>query len=227
VSQALVVFATDGAPHDPKFWHSCSSRAQYAGIRRKEAFGAAAAFGIQPPRFLDIADQELFRNLSKAAAELDAILSAYQPDALLTHAYEGGHPDHDACAFLVSLLTRKYGLPAWEMPLYHRAAGERTIQKFISPSSSQEAAELVLTATGEELARKREMIANYKSQRDFVQTFESAREVFRLQPAYDFSRPPHEGLLNYEEWRWPMTGHEVSQAFSAMSSEQKAQALGR
>jgi LmbE family N-acetylglucosaminyl deacetylase len=222
---ATVVFATDGAPNDPKFWKSYSSRGEYVVARRDEAHAAAANVGIKQIHFLDIADQELFRHLPKALAQLRAILTAYQPDALLTHAYEGGHPDHDACAFLVSLLSQEHRLPAWEMPLYHRAAGDRTVQRFISPANSS--AEVALAATPQELQRKRAMIASYKSQGDFLNTFDIAHEVFRPQLAYDFSRPPHQGTLNYEEWRWPMKGSEVSQVFSAMLSERKAHAQGR
>lgn len=224
---ATVVFTTDGAPNDPKFWKSYCTRAEYAAARRNEAHAAAASVGTKQTHFLDIADQELFRHLSKAFAELRAILTAYQPDALLTHAYEGGHPDHDACAFLVALLSQEFRVPAWEMPLYHRAAGDRTVQKFISATSFAADSEVVLSATPQELERKRAMVASYKSQGNFLNTFDIAREVFRPQPAYDFSRPPYQGTLNYEEWRWPMKGSEVSQAFSAMLLEQKAHAQGR
>ena len=40
------------------------------------------------------------------------------------------------------------------------------------------------------------------------------RQLFRPLAAYDYTRPPHEGLLNYEAWEWPMTGAQVSAAFS-------------
>jgi hypothetical protein len=32
---------------------------------------------------------------------------------------------------------------------------------------------------------------------------------------YDYARPPHEGVLNYEAWQWSMTGDRVSAAFEA------------
>ena len=70
VSEAMVVFATDGAPHDQKFWHGFSSRAQYASVRRKEALAAAISVGVKRMHFLDVADQELFCRLRPALAEL-------------------------------------------------------------------------------------------------------------------------------------------------------------
>jgi hypothetical protein len=35
----------------------------------------------------------------------------------------------------------------------------------------------------------------------------------RPQIAYDYSRPPHDGKLNYEAWQWTMTGEDVARAF--------------
>ena len=43
--------------------------------------------------------------------------------------------------------------------------------------------------------------------------FLAALERFRPQAAYDFSRPPHPGTLNYEAWQWPMSGADVCAAF--------------
>ncbi len=42
-------------------------------------------------------------------------------DAVLTHAYEGGHPDHDAVAFAAHAAARRAGRPVFEMPFYHAA----------------------------------------------------------------------------------------------------------
>jgi len=219
-----VVFCTDGAPRDRSFWRRFSSRDEYRDVRRGEALAAARIVGVRQTDFLDIPDQELFRNLDGALAQLGAIAKQFTPNALLTLAYEGGHPDHDACAFLVSLLAAKFGLPAWEMSLYHRAAGERALQQFIAHSGSAASEQRTVDPTPEEVSRKRAMIEAYASQGDILHHFGAGKEVFRRQPAYDFTRPPHPGTLNYEEWQWPMTGREVSAAFAAMLSQRNSRA---
>lgn len=226
---ATVVFATDGAPQDRKFWPSYSSRAEYAQIRRGEAIAAAAAIGIRRTEFLNIPDQELFRHLREAHGEIANILQRHQPAAILTHAYEGGHPDHDACSFLAFLLGRDHDVPIWEIPLYHRAAGDRAWQQFIAQRSFLRGAgeELVFTLSPGELLRKRAMVAAYKSQGNVLKNFDATREVCRLQPEYDFTKPPHAGTLNYEEWHWPMTGRDVADAFRVMLSGETAKAQGR
>lgn len=61
------------------------------------------------------------------ARALAADLDALRPRRLVTHAYEGGHPDHDAAAFVARAaldLLRRSGRPAprlLEMALYHGA----------------------------------------------------------------------------------------------------------
>ena len=223
-AEPRLVFCTDGAPRDGNFWRRFSSREEYREVRKREAQAAARIVGVKQIDFLDTPDQELFRNLEGALAQLGAIAKRFKPDALLTLAYEGGHPDHDACAFLVSLLAAQFGLPAWEMSLYHRAAGDRALQQFIAHSGSAASEQRTIDPTPDEVSRKRAMIEAYASQGDILHHFGAGKEVFRLQLAYDFTRPPHPGTLNYEEWRWPMTGREVSAAFAEMLSQRNSRA---
>jgi LmbE family N-acetylglucosaminyl deacetylase len=128
----------------------------------------------------------------------------------VTLAYEGGHPDHDTCAFLTWWLSRKYALSAWEAPLYHRTA-DGTVQRqcFMVPEGD----EALFDATTHEVDRKQRMLDEYVSQKETIALFNPAIERFRPQPAYDFSRPPHAGVLNYEAWGWSMSGTQLVQGF--------------
>jgi N-acetylglucosamine malate deacetylase 2 len=38
-----------------------------------------------------------------------------------------------------------------------------------------------------------------------LELFSTGSESYRRAPVYDFSRPPHEGLLNYETLPWGIT----------------------
>ena len=58
------------------------------------------------------------------------------------------------------------------------------------------------------------MLAAYASQGDIVSVFDIQMERFRPLGAYDFSRPPLPGVLNYEAWQWHVTGGEVAEAFT-------------
>lgn len=216
MKEAVVVFGTDGSPHDPYFWGKYGSREAYAELRRQEARASLGLAGVRHIEFLQsgdgyFTDQELFRRLGAAVENLSARVRHYRPQALLTLAYEGGHPDHDSCSFLVSLLARSFSLPAWEMPLYFRRTDGSTLcQQFRSLNGTETALEPAL----HEQKTKHKMLAAYASQGEVLKQFSAATEWFRPQAAYDYSRPPHSGVLNYEAWGWPIKGAEVSAAFT-------------
>jgi len=135
-----------------------------------------------------------------------------RPRAVITHAYEGGHPDHDAAAFvaahalqLMAAVTR----PALvEMTSYHGALGHFVTGQFLDRADR---AVTTRVLTPEQRARKRAMIAAYASQAHTLAAFELDRERFRAAPSYDFTLPPHEGVLHYERMAWPMRGREFRQ----------------
>jgi LmbE family N-acetylglucosaminyl deacetylase len=212
--EPIVIFATDGAPRDSFFWSRFGSRDAYAAVRAGEARQALHAAGVEHYAFLadkDVfIDQELFRSLDPAAGRLLDWVRHFRAEAILTLAYEGGHPDHDACSFLAACVGREFPLDVWEMPAYHRSTdGVAVRQEFLSVTDDAIALEL----TTAELARKRTICAAYESQCDVLAEFQLDIERFRPQPAYDFTRPPHPGVLNYEAWKWPMTGAELCAEF--------------
>lgn len=228
---AVVVFATDGAPRDDYFWKDYGSREAYALVRREEAFAALSIVGARPV-FLDdfvpgnLVDQELFRNLPAALAGLKNVLEDERPDALLTLAYEGGHPDHDSACFIASLCAQSQGLPVWEAPLYYRDdKGAGMAQRFIRPTGR----EIVSQIEGAALAKKIEMFHTYVSQKLVLDGFRPELEQFRPMAAYDFTRRPAPWKLNYEIWQWKMSGEEVAGAFAEIlvaSASQKVELAG-
>ncbi len=210
----IVAFATDGAPRDPCFWQDYGSREAYAGLRAEEARQALQIINLKRWHFVEtdcgrIADQELFAHLPAAFLALHEFINRERPQAVLTLAYEGGHPDHDCCNFLASQLAQEFHLPVWEAPLYQRASGEFRRQTFIDAQGT----ELLLTATPAELESKQQMLSAYASQRDVVREFTPAAEQLRPLAVYDYSRPPHAGVLNYEAWQWPVNGDRLCKAF--------------
>jgi len=225
-----VVFATDGAPRDTFFWQAYGSRQAYAETRRKEALQVTEMCALPRVEFLTdrqdsiFVDQELFHHLGRAMDELRAIVKDAQPEALLTLAYEGGHPDHDCCSFMTSVLAYEFRLPAWEMPLYYRApSAEVRRQQFLAERGH----EFVYTLNVLERAKKQSLLDRYRSQHAILQDFKTSEERFRLLPVYDYSQPPHQGLLNYEMWGWPVNGREVSAAFCRYLEQSRSKKRAR
>jgi len=129
-----------------------------------------------------------------------------KPDLVLSPAYEGGHPDHDSAAFVVSLVSR--GGAAFEVrefPLYHAGTGGEMIAGRFPGAVGGPGGE-VLSFSSEERRLKRQMVECFTTQLPFLRNFPLQEERFRPMPAYDFTCPPHSGSLLYEQWGWGITG---------------------
>jgi len=210
--ESCVVFCTDGGPRDPYFWHAYVTRENYVFVRRQEAETATKIAGVKRAVFFNFCDQELHKNLRGALKQLKELTRKFRPDALLTLAYEGGHPDHDSCAFLAYLVSSHSRLPVWEMPLYHRTSEGIRGQQFLQPTSNL----VLVRGTAGELKTKRSMLRAHVSQSQTLQGFDLKLEHFRPQASYDFSNPPEAEVINYEAWQWPMTARDVCAAFAPL-----------
>lgn len=230
MSEAILVFATDGSPRDSYFWGAHGSREAYSELRRQEARRALTHVGVSQVEFLSddaelgekFVDQELFQVIPDAYRAIAKLLDRYQPDALLTLAYEGGHPDHDTCNFLAAQLSNDRNIPAWESALYNRSDGAEANSKAAEMGHANFGAqhfvhllgnEISINVSGAELDRKIAMCREYPSQGDFLGIFEASCEVLRPLAPYDYTVRPHQGALNYERWQWSMTGADVCAAF--------------
>ena len=209
--ESLFVFLTDGAPRDlsDARVHGFADRASYARARRGELGAALSYAGIAPEvKFFNCVDQEACAALSAITRQLASFLKGR--DAVLTHPYEGGHPDHDTSACAVQLACRfleRDGVAApviVEMTSYH--AGENGLETgaFIPCLNCHVEATAILSAA--ERRRKRRLFACYRTQRSVLANFAIDVERFRLAPRYDFRAPPHAGQLYYESLNWNITG---------------------
>lgn len=209
---ATLVVATDGAPRDRRWWGAPehATREAYARTRRRELHAALAVAGMRPARVfsLGLVDQEASYRLVELTRRTAAALAALGPAWVLTHPYEGGHPDHDAVAFAVHAACRLLeragrAAPAVvEFASYHVCAGEIAPLRFLDDDASAVTALL----TPDERALKRRMMECYATQRETLRYFPVEVERFRPAPAYDFARPPHAGRLFYENFDWGVTG---------------------
>jgi len=191
-----ILHATDSAPRDLKYAlrSGFASRKDYLAARRDETLSLLSLAGIPLSRYhcLGFADQEA----PVYWRQIRAFAAAFTADRIYTHAYEGGHPDHDALAYALA------GLPnLWEFPLYNALADEFVPHTFLDGGGQA----VVLEESQRRL--KRSWLACFASQQRVISMFPVVHELFRPMQAYDFSRPPHAGELYYERrqlgWTWP------------------------
>ncbi len=199
----LLVHVTDGAPRDgaDAAAHGFADLASYAAARRAELAAALQVAGIAPVRAeLGAPDQAASDAMLPLTRALRALLRRHAITAVLTHPYEGGHPDHDAAAFVTAQAAA--GLTQIEFASYHADAGGGMIVGGFLPGPQP----TILALAPAEQARKHAMLDCFTSQRATLAAFGALSESFRPAPAYDFTQPPHAGLLHYERHPWGMTG---------------------
>jgi LmbE family N-acetylglucosaminyl deacetylase len=205
---ALLLHVTDGAPRDGRdaAAHGYANIADYAFARRAElhaALEAGQAEGVRTEA-VGVPDQEVCLNLVMLTQYMLRRSREEAPHAIFAQPYEGGHPDHDAVAFVVraaARLTTSDGRspPAiLEMTAYH-ADGPRLATGTFLPAERP----ITTIALGcADRARKRRMIDCFTSQRDLLAGFATEMERFREAPEYDFLQPPDPGELYYERLGW-------------------------
>ncbi|HEX5412589.1 MAG TPA: PIG-L deacetylase family protein [Terriglobia bacterium] len=206
-----IFFVTDGAPRNAYTAEEAVS--QYAETRKAEARAALGLAGISEDRIDEagIKDQEASRHLHDLVKALCEAIQKGTPSVVLTHPYEGGHPDHDATAFAVrtasTFLNREGASPPLivEFTSYHNSAAGLEVCDFVDWENTP-----VLTVRLSDAQRgvKRRIFQAYQSQSKVLQAFPVEVERFRLAPMYDFTKPPHVGKLYYENFEWGVTGNE-------------------
>ena len=215
LNDVTVIHLTNGAPSNAQIVYEAGFEgcADYVQARRRECISALAIANVPAERIieLDVGDHQAPHFLADLARRLTAFLQQSAPDIVLTHPYEGGHPDHDAAAFATNaavLLLKRNGFRPpilFEMALHPGRDGEKRVLDFL-PSSGRETTTLMLDEGAQEL--KRRMYECFATQREALKENPLGPERFRRPPPYDFTMPPQRGKLNYENFDVEFTRQE-------------------
>jgi N-acetylglucosamine malate deacetylase 2 len=216
----VIVHLTDGAPRSLADARAAGyeRREDYAATRRRELVAAMELAGISELQLrpLALVDQEASLEMAYITLKLVHLMRNLRPGAVLTHPYEGGHPDHDAAAFAVHAACARVAAPpdVYEFASYHAAAQVSAAGSSGAQSGRMETGRFppgtdpgeVLVLSDEVRERKRRMMECFPTQRDLLRRFPLDAERFRPAPAYDFTKAPHAGRLYYENFDWGVTG---------------------
>jgi len=201
-----VLHVTDGAAGFDK-------RSEYARARKEECVAALAIANVPEDRVIDleITDQHASVCLADLTKKITKFLQQSSADIVLTHAYEGGHPDHDATAFAahaaVRLMKQNGFRPPvlFEMALHPSGDFRAKLPDFLS-GAEREMTTLLLDDQAKEL--KQRMFACFETQRESLEVSPIGPEKFRQPLAYDFSAPPQDGKLHYDKFEWAPSSDE-------------------
>lgn len=209
LDRGTLIHVTDGAPRDmgDAARLGFATREDYAAARARELDRAIAALGARPARIAyGVADQEAIEALpliiDRLARDLDGMT------VVVTHAYEGGHPDHDAVACAVAHAVERIGLTGGDAPAivefasYHLHGSERVWARFWPDTEHPEFARAF---SDEDSARVEAALAAHATQVAVFDDWRPFVEWWRAAPAHDFAAPPPPGACLYDRFGWVMT----------------------
>lgn len=206
----------------------------YSARRDNETRTVLARAGVRPDRLffvgsqLKLPDGKLYQHADRAFAALDRVLDTLpRPSKSITHAWEGGHQDHD-CVHAIAVLalqSRGLGGTTYQMPFYREI---RRLRKYFAPCAP--------------LAENGPVERAYRPWNDVIWTLSSmfsygtqwrtfrwhgpAMLLRRMLTPWDSLQPvsiarlserPHAGQLHYER-RFNTRWEDVSQAVSSLAS---------
>lgn len=200
-----LIHLTDGAPRAKG--EDCAT---IAAQRERELSASLQASDVAPQRRIAYGhpDQESIRHLPEIVQALRRDLAGMS--AVLTHAYEMGHPDHDTAALAVHAACALLGCgtgarPAIiEFPSYHLGAHGTRFGAFWRDSRRRE---WIATLDVRERERKARALACFVSQREMLRNFPLGLERFRRAPDYGFHEPAPPRAAWYDERGWPIDSH--------------------
>ena len=201
---ARIIIVTDGIGRSPEDGDACSSLSTQASARWRELLAALELAGHNPADVtgLAVAHRQASEHLVAITRRLARLFAISGTSVALTHAYEGGHADHDATAFAVHQAARLCGqrgqhVTVVEMPFY-RAQGNGKVNQSFAAEVSTNAITLPLHGENKEL--KERMLACFQSRAAFLTGFATDVEKFRVAPDYDFATLPNDGRVLYDSY---------------------------
>ena len=208
-----VVHVTDGSPTNLSFARKrgFETRETYRLAREQELSEGLALCHI-PRRNqvrLGVRDQEAALRLTDLTYRMASLFRVKEISIVLTHPYEGGHPDHDATAFAVHAACRlleeqgEKSPAIIEMASYY-AGPEGSVHQRFAPHPAGPGVVSILSPSQRLL--KQEVFAAHVSQAENLSEFNCGTERFRNAPRYDFTELPNNGILHYESFQSGMTG---------------------
>lgn len=201
----FIVHLTEGSPDNLLYAsrNGCSGKKAYAELRMNELENALQVCKFDHNHYCNLRYNDLgvVYTIENALWEILHLIEKIQPEVIMTHPYEGGHPDHDCAAYIsqktIEILSPRYGLSQIqrvEFTCYHGRNGYLETGTFLGDSETVKTIQLSL----ESKQKKVDMFECYYSQKEMLSLFMVDKEMFRIAPVYSFGSPPHDGKLLYE-----------------------------
>ncbi len=232
LENVTVILVTDGSPCSgaDALRAGFETPLAYGQARSRELKKALAVAGVDETQIIELGvpDQKVCRSLASISQRLASLFESKGITTVLTHAFEGGHPDHDGvalCVHAAGSLLKDRAPTLIEMPYYHLEADRMAAQTFCDGED-----EIVVAASPHQRQIKMKMMAAHASQSETLRAFSAEVERYRRARPYDFRTLPNGGRIFYSRFDCGFHPHEWSplacKALRAIELEGEARSRG-
>ena len=190
-----IVFLTNGVISRQQNWFWKRSMYQhFVEIRKNEMLKSIELLGVKQYFYQNIPTRSLKVNIEETYKLISKIIKKNKIDTVFCPAYEGGHPDHDITNFICSRLDGQCNL--FEFPEYNFYNGKINSNTFCQSYGKDK----TIFLNSSEKKFKRKCLNIYKSEKNNLNYINLNKECFRPMIKYDYSTPPHKGILFYRRF---------------------------
>ena len=188
-------FLTNGIIDVNQMWFWDKKNFDKFLLRRTcEMKGSLRKLGISDFICRNLSSRTLKNHIKRTHSEIKEIISKRKIDTIFCPAYEGGHQDHDVSNFICSRLTSM--CQVFEFAEYNNSYNRVKSNVFIQESINQTIIELDPI----EKRIKSDLLMIYESEKKNLTYVETKIESYRQLYPYDYSKPPHPGVLFYRRF---------------------------
>ena len=193
--QIYLFFITNGVLSEKSSWVWDKKKIKSRVISRKNEMKAVLKLlNIKDYFFQNIPTRTLKDNIPATLKRIKKIINLKQIDTIFCPAYEGGHQDHDVLNFISSKFLNRYKI--YEFAEYNYFNRKINVNSFIKNLKGQK----ILELSKEEILFKEKCLEIYKSERKNLSYIKVFKECYRPLINYDYSKPPHKGILFYRRY---------------------------
>ena len=194
--QITLFFLTNGIIDINQMWFWDKKNFEYLLLRRNnEMINSLRRLGIKDFICQHISSRTLKNNIAGTYKKIKDIIRKKKIDTIFCPAYEGGHQDHDVSNFICSRLIDRCKI--FEFAEYNNSENRVKSNEFIEESGNQ----IVIKLNKKERKIKSDYLMLYSSEKKNLTYVKTNIESYRQLYSYDYSKPPHSGVLFYRRFR--------------------------
>lgn len=168
-------------------------------VKIKQDIAAMNHLGIHPSKYnnLYVSDQETYKNIDLIINSIENICSNYHIDAIITHEFPQGHPDHEVVNFCSHYVASLNNIDVFEYPMYSADSDGKTFfGGFISntkfPTSS-------ILLSDKEFQKKINAMKSYRSELSYLENLSKRESIRKTVRNIDEYFSP-ENRVDYIKW---------------------------